>query len=179
MENWKEQAIELEEVWRKYQPLIYASIKRLHIRREREDAYQVAVLALVEAWRRFNPEKGHFGAYAKRYIYGYLLKWIKGEEPWSGYLSIYLQDDQDGEERHTRDRQLACVDEQPSELEAYFEGLSPNERLFVQKIWIEGLKLVELAALKGVSPQTVQTWGKRAKKKIQKQMSFLHKKIGI
>lgn len=47
-------------------------------------------------------------------------------------------------------------------------GLSPRERFVIEKQFIEGYGLWEIAAREGVSRHTVQTWKKRAMKKLRK-----------
>lgn len=65
------------ELIRLYTPLIASSVKKYTVGKEsREDLRQEATLAFLEAIDRFNPERGKFGAFAGKYIFGRLKNYF-------------------------------------------------------------------------------------------------------
>lgn len=62
-----------EELFYKYQYLIEIYTNKLaRYNNEKEDLYQQGAIGLIEAIKRFDPEKGKFISYASKYISGYM-----------------------------------------------------------------------------------------------------------
>ena len=78
--DWTEE--EIVELCESYLPLVYSLIKRWNLQGNREEYVQIGRIALFEAWRRFDPDKGHFGAFAKSYVYGRMKQEIFKEDRW-------------------------------------------------------------------------------------------------
>lgn len=65
--------LNFEDVLAQYEPMISANIRQLNIYREHEQYRQAGRVALWQAWRKFDKEKGNFTPYAYRSIRGAMM----------------------------------------------------------------------------------------------------------
>lgn len=65
--------LNFEDVLAQYEPMISANIRQLNIYREHEQYRQTGRVALWQAWRKFDKEKGNFTPYAYRSIRGAMM----------------------------------------------------------------------------------------------------------
>ncbi|MHC8514276.1 sigma-70 family RNA polymerase sigma factor [Sporosarcina sp. ITBMC105] len=65
--------LNFEDVLAQYEPMITANIRQLNIYREHEQYRQTGRVALWQAWRKFDKEKGNFTPYAYRSIRGAMM----------------------------------------------------------------------------------------------------------
>ncbi|WP_078543599.1 sigma-70 family RNA polymerase sigma factor [Litchfieldia alkalitelluris] len=148
-----------------YKPMILSIMKKLHIYRDHEAFYQVGLIALWEAHSRFDEEKGSFSTYAYAVIRGKFLDYMKKEN------AFY-----DHHQGLPEEASLSLVDTNTPQafeeegLEVYIEGLSVNQRKWVQKRIIEDKRIVDIAKEEGVSAEAVKSWGKAAVKKMKRIM---------
>lgn len=66
-----------EQLAEQYTPMIYKIMHSLHIYKDQEEFFQLGLIALWEASRRFDASKGKLTSYAYMYIKGYLLMELK------------------------------------------------------------------------------------------------------
>ncbi|MDP4171531.1 MAG: sigma factor, partial [Bacillota bacterium] len=59
-----------EELSEQYTPMIHKIMNTLHIFKNKEEFYQLGLIALWEANERFDPQKGSFTTFAYSYIKG-------------------------------------------------------------------------------------------------------------
>ncbi|MCL7749190.1 sigma-70 family RNA polymerase sigma factor [Halalkalibacter alkaliphilus] len=151
-----------EEVLKNFQPAIKKQLVMLRIYKDHDEFYQVGCLALWDAYRNFNPEKGNFSTYAISYIRGRMMVALRKESKYS--------------ERHsfTGDELLETVptnnETVPLEselLEGYLDGLSEREKTWVIESINKQKKTAEIASHYNVSTPTVRSWKKGALKKLR------------
>jgi RNA polymerase sigma factor (sigma-70 family) len=66
-----------EDMLNKFEPMIYACIRKLHIYKNHDSFIQVGRVGLWKAWQRYDSAKGDFAPFAYRSIYGSLLDELK------------------------------------------------------------------------------------------------------
>jgi len=147
---------------KQYENMIHKVMHSLNIYKNKDEFYQIGLIALWEANERFDPEKGPFTSFAYAYIKGRLMteltKNSKEEE-----RSVYPKEEfwnviEDP------------VIEQPFEkkfLLTFCEALTENQTKWVLYTCIDCLSIAEIAEREGVSVSAVKAWRKGAKTKLR------------
>ncbi len=133
-------------------------IKKLNIqKRNYDDAYGVAQLALVKAGDSFNPDKGKFPTWAWTQIEGELMHWMHRERRYREVLSGYtvqtepVQDETVNYE-HKKDEQAIL---------GAIQGLNPTLRDMATMLLVKGYTVRECSIALGVD--NVTAWRYRNK----------------
>ncbi len=153
----------------KYQPLLINLSNRYGLRGEYEEIYAEAVVALYEAFLQFDPQKGHFAPYAKKYVAGKLLNYIRKE---LRYREVHVLPNQSEEEESWEERiedttimnSLALS----SEILDAITQLSKREQKAIIHYYVFDRSLEELARREQVTHSTVSTWKRRGLAKLQR-----------
>lgn len=74
-----EKEVLFEDLVVQYEGLIKAQIKKLNRHKQFDELYQIGLIALWDAQKNFDPAKGYFASYAKMYVKGRLLTFLKKE----------------------------------------------------------------------------------------------------
>ena len=153
-----------EEVLVDFKPLIHSTIDRLQLSMKREEYEHIGMLALFDAWQRFDGEKGAFPSYARLYIHGRMCNHLRDQDKWSHHN--HLTD-------HTiiAESAPAVEDDELKVLELFDYGVSmnltPRELCWYEGAIIRGESIGDLADHYKVSKETVKSWRKAAIRKIQ------------
>lgn len=122
------------------------------------EAQSLASLALCEAARRFNPDKGKFTTYAARYIWGYWMEWanrrglIRTPEDSRGRFRFVPIEALDLESEPEPEREF----DEAERLRKLVALLSPRQRHAVQRVVIDGVNLRVAAKEVGVTREAVR-----------------------
>lgn len=155
-----------EEVLKQYEPMIWSIIHRAKIYKNKEEFYQIGLIALWEAMKRYNKEIGDFTPFAYIYIRGRifseLTKEAKHDERTAFPTEEFWYMIEDGN-----------ID-QPLELEtilSYFNELTEKQKKWVVYTAL-GYSTKEIAEKEKVSLSAVKGWkqGAKAKFKIEKEL---------
>lgn len=130
-----------EDVLVQYEPMISASIRKLHIYRDHESFRQAGRVALWQAWTRFDETKGNFTPYAYRSIRGAMLDELKRENHFEAHTS---QMEDAILEVHMTTEASAPL-EWSDQLDDAFERLTEAERHLIQWLFVEELSLATCA----------------------------------
>ncbi|MCM3636584.1 sigma-70 family RNA polymerase sigma factor [Sporosarcina luteola] len=154
---------EFEDVLAQYEPMISHSIRKLNIYRDHEQYRQVGRIALWQAWKRFDTEKGDFTPFAYRSIRGAMLDELKREARY--------------EERFLPAVNEVIIDHLGAEVEEAYHllhdaigQLDPREKAFIQWSFVEQYSLAECAELAGISVAGVKKRRERMMRKLKKMM---------
>lgn len=156
-----------DDLVKQYEPMIYKIIRSLHIYKNKEEYFQLGLVGLWEAMKRFNPKKGDFTNYAYTYIKGLFLsemtKVTRHEE-----RCVYPKDEfwEAMEDIHP---------EQPLEkklLLSYCRELTDNQTKWVLYTCLDGLSVKEIADYENVSVSAVKAWRKGAREKLRKTLNY-------
>jgi RNA polymerase sigma factor (sigma-70 family) len=152
-----------EQLVDQYQPMIHKIIHSLHIYKDHDEFYQHSLIALWEASRRFDVEKGNFTNYAYSYIKGYLLMELKQIHK---HQERNVQTDEEFWELAAAPSTGGSALEEEILLSCS-QALTPNQRKWVQYTICQGLTVREIAELEKVSLSAVKGWRKGAREKIK------------
>lgn len=142
--------------------MIHKIINSLHIYKNKDEFYQQGLIALWEAARRFDPQKGDFSNYAYTYIRGYLLTELK-KQARDGERSLYPKEEF---WETVEDRFPACPLEEENLL-SYCRALTANQKKWVLYTALHDLSIKEIADRENVSVSAVKQWRSGAKEKIK------------
>lgn len=161
----------------KYQPLLKSLANRYSLRGEYEECFAHAQIALYEAYQHFDPKKGHFAPYAKRYITGKLLHYVRKELRYRAqhYFPSQSEDEDGGWEERIVDSTAVDPFALSPELNAAIAQLSPREQAVILHYFVLDRSLEELAQLQGVTHSTVSTWKRRALAKLNRMIASKEK----
>ena len=151
----------MEEVCRRFSPLVANLAGRAHLRMIREEAVTVGWLAVVEAVRRC-PERllPRFPGYVKRYAAYKIWNLFKHER------FVWRHETLD----ESRERMGGDPAEKSIDLQQALATLPERWRRIVEWNIISGLPLRLIADRLGISPQMVQKLREKALKRLRKQL---------
>lgn len=152
----------------KYAPMIYSIIRSLHIYKNKEEFFQTGLIALWEASKSFNAEKGNFEGYAYRYIKGRMMTELTKMNTIAD-RTVYPKEEfweliEEPQAAETLPVQLVL---------SYCDDLTPNQKKWVLYTCLEFLSIKEIAEKEKVSISAVKSWRKGAKKRISEGLEIL------
>ena len=143
-----------------YRPLISYMIRKLHIRRHVDDYVQIGLIALWEAYERYDETKGSFCSFAFKMIRWRMVSQLR-QETTNVHVplpdSYVLKEDVDF---------LADI-----VWEDAMQYLTPRERIWLIRHVIEGKTLKQIAAEEGVTVSAVKQWRMSAVKKLKRHVN--------
>ena len=150
-----------ETIYNQYRPMMYSLLRKLYIEKDQEDFLQIASLALWEAYRTFDEQKGKFSMYAFMKMKYAMLK------------ELYRYRD-----RETKENQQEIMDMTQLSYETSFEStvltkqlllhLSELDRDILLQYYIYGLTYEEIGNKTGNSVEAIRKRKERALLKLQK-----------
>lgn len=158
---------DFKEVAEKYAPMISALIRKVHIYRDYEVYRQVGTVALWQAWRRFDGEKGDFTPFAFRTVHGALLDELAREGKYAKLFILSEGGDFDELEAPIRDEKL------PEWIESI--DLKEKERKLLKELFVEDKAIKQLAELYGISVAGMKKKRARLLEKIKESDAFLNR----
>lgn len=144
-----------------YSPMIYKIISSLSIYKNKEEFFQIGLIALWEARTKFDPVKGSFLNFAYLMVKGRMLNELRKEHHYDSRNTSF--------EIESFDKLLARDEPFPIEnLQSYCEGLTGNQARWLILTFQEERTQSEIASQLGVSVAAVKSWRKTALKKLRK-----------
>lgn len=157
-----------EEVLHQYEPMISATLRKLHIYRDHEQFRQAARVSLWQAWQRYDAEKGHFAPFAARSIRGAMLDVLKRENHFGERM---IQTEDDLLTGYIERKSLGAISNDWSESISYaIETLSQNEKNLIHWIYVEGLTQLECAEKANLSKSGIKKRRERLLVKLKEQL---------
>ena len=155
------------EIAEQYRPMIYSIIQSLSIYKNKDEFYQVGLIALWEAQTKFDSNRGVlFSTYAYKVIKGKLLnelhKHVRIDDTCIATDIQEIAEDPSlsSSDLHLESEYLSC----------YCENLTESQRRWVIGTFQDHLSISELAERYGVSQSAVKSWRKSAMMKLQKSL---------
>ncbi|RDU37537.1 RNA polymerase subunit sigma-24 [Neobacillus piezotolerans] len=148
-----------------YAPMITSIIRSLQIYKNKDEFYQTGLIALWEATKGFNPEKGSFEGYAYSFIRGRIMSELTK-------ASAFAERTVFPSEEFWEMAGDSAEDETLSEmlLLSYCKGLTENQKKWVLYTCLECLSIKEIAEKEDVSASAVKSWRKGAKEKLKREI---------
>lgn len=145
---------------KQYEPMIWSIIHSLHIYKNEEEFFQIGLIALWDAYQKYDQAKGKFSSYAYAFVKGKILNELTRESK-HGEKCVYPQEE----------FWAIILDERKCEplaeemILASFSHLTENQRKYVVYTAIHQLTVKEIAQLEDVSVAAVKAWKRGAKEK--------------
>ncbi|MGO4889624.1 sigma-70 family RNA polymerase sigma factor [Anaerobacillus sp. MEB173] len=152
-----------DEVAKKYQPIILKQLKVLKVYKNYDEFYQIGLIALWEAYERFDPAKGKFSTLAILYVRGKMLTMLQKE---GRYQETHCYANEDMEQQLV-DHCIPTLLEREI-IESYIAPLSVKEKIWVTEAIINDKSTLDIATEYNVPLSTVKSWRKYALKKLRK-----------
>lgn len=151
-----------------FTPMIHHIIRSLSIYKNKEEYFQVGLIALWESLGNFNEEYGQFSNYAYTVIKGKILNELKHHhkyeirtEPFDSFQLEMIKDPFSmHEEAFANDNILT-----------YTKGLTLNQQRWLLQTYLENKTVTEIAEIYQVTAAAVKSWRKSALNKLRKQLS--------
>lgn len=144
--------------------MIHQIIRRLSIYKNKDDFFQIGLIALWEAYEKFDSKQGEFLNYAYMTVKGRMINEIKRQQ--KRELSAISLEHFDGIE----DGILDCYESlQRENMAVYTEHLTENQKRWLVLTFIEQKTLAEIASTYDVSVAAVKSWRKSALQKLRKE----------
>lgn len=156
-----------EQLSKKYSPMIHSIMNQLHIYKNKHEFYQIGLIALWEAQRNFQPEKGAFASYAYSFMKGRMLTELANAKRWEEATAAFLEETNAGFLESPKNHE-------PLEKEillSYCKTLTSKQKFWVVAAFYEGLTTKEIAAKANVSESAVKKWKKGALEKLKQQLN--------
>jgi DNA-directed RNA polymerase len=156
-----------EQLANQYQPMIHKIINSLNIYKNVDEFYQTGLIALWEAQKSFNEDKGKFSGYVYAYIKGRMMQALSKNHLHSERF-VYPEDEywEMVEDPHDR------LSLEEDFLEAYGQTLTEKETKWLAMACFRGLSVKEIAEIENVSLSTVKLWRTNARKKLREQIGL-------
>jgi len=166
-----------EEIFAQNERRIYFHMHRLNLKDPHQEYYQKGLIAMWEAYQKYQPDKGAFSTYFNAMINQRLRDLMR--EKYRTKEKETLYQDNNKALKHNGNYQqgqgtatlLVPHTEIPVEDDTFWQQvksrLSNKQWKWVQFFIIEGMSIKEIAQQENVSQEAVKDWGKEAKKKLR------------
>lgn len=154
-----------EQLTTQYTPMIYKIISSLNIYMNKDEFFQIGLIALWEAYERFDPEKGNFTNYAYTFIKGRLLTEMSQSNRYTENTYTVNEEFLD----FIADEFSSCPLEEDILL-SYCQAaaLTENQTKWVLYTCLKDCSVKEIAEIEQVSLSAVKSWRAGARKKLKK-----------
>lgn len=151
-----------EQLSAQYQPMIHKIIRTLSIYKNQEEFYQIGLIALWDASKRYDAKKGNFTNYAYTFI--------------KGRIMTELSKTKKLEERYIFPEEefwdLITDSEKVQPLEKHVLGslcyaLTDHQRKWLEYTCLDSLSVKEIAQMEKVSVSAVKSWRAGARRKLK------------
>ncbi|WP_338449792.1 sigma-70 family RNA polymerase sigma factor [Niallia oryzisoli] len=156
---------EFEQLAAEYSNMIYSIIYSLQIYKNQDDFYQIGLIALWDASKNFDEQKGKFSTYAYSFIKGRIQCALKKEKKYDDHC-IYPSEEY--WKRLQSDTNLLEIET----LLSYFRHLTDREKKWVIQRFYKGLSNREIAAMENMNLATVRSCERRAMEKVRRDGSL-------
>ncbi len=147
-----------EELIKQYEPLVKSTLRRLGLQNDFDEAKQIGWIALWEAWKTFDPQKGAFPAYAKTMVHGRLKSYARKRYQTNQKIVLCS----------VLPEEPVAVKETFSTLDIDWAPLTLRERQWMNETYNNHRTTKEIARAYEVSEHTVRSWKKSVIQKLRK-----------
>lgn len=142
-----------------YKKMIYSLIHSLHVYKNQDEFYQIGLIALWDASKNFDEEKGvQFSTYVYRFIKGRLQNHLSSESKREEHCTYASE-----EYWNSLECEINLLEKET--LLNNFHHLSELQKKWVLLHFYDGLKNSDIAHLLNVKVSTVRGWEREAMKK--------------
>ncbi|MFD1362394.1 sigma-70 family RNA polymerase sigma factor [Lentibacillus salinarum] len=179
----KQKRFTFEEIFKQNELRIHYHIHRLNIRDPHHEYYQEGLVAMWNAYEKYEPDKGPLATYFNYTIRNRLIDLMRKQNREHEKDAIYLQEQstrmKDGNyyRRHGTAYPVMQVADTPFPYEGIDSAalwktikdeLTENQWKWVTYHVVEGLTITAIAEQEDTSREAVKSWGKGAKRKLRR-----------
>ena len=157
-----------EQLAHQYQPMIHKIIRSLNIYKSVDEFYQIGLIALWDAQKCFNEEKGSFTSFAYTSIKGRILNEMAKDKTYAA--RTVCPEEEYWEMAADPHGDLSFEEEF---LRTYGQSLTEKETKWLIKACFTGLSVKEIAESENVSVSAVKQWRTSARKKLREQLKTM------
>jgi RNA polymerase sigma factor (sigma-70 family) len=157
-----------DQLAQKYTPMIYKIINILNIYKNKDEFFQLGLIALWEASKRYTPSKGNFTPFAYNYVRGCLLNEIKQQNVHDEKNTVAKEEFWDALEDY-----LAAIPFEEELILTFCSGLTENQTKWVLYTALKNFTIKEIAEVENVSMSAVKAWRAGAKEKLKRQVKIV------
>jgi len=171
-----------EEIVAQNKRRIYFQMHRLNLKDPHQEYYQEGLIAIWEAYQKYQPDKGPLSTYFNYIIRHRLTDLIRKQNRTTEKDKLYQNNSEptrhDGNYKQGQGTTTLLVQlhEIPLEDKKFWQQikdkLSHNQWKWVRFFIIEGMSIKEISQQESVSEDAVKGWGKEAKKKLRSQLQI-------
>ncbi|SFD87923.1 RNA polymerase sigma factor, sigma-70 family [Lentibacillus persicus] len=174
-----EDSVTFEEIFKQNERRIHYHIHKLNIRDPHQEFYSEGLVAMWNAYEKYQPDKGPMATYFNFIIRNRMIDMIrkrqKEQETVTKYKAEHKTVAEDGNYYRYNDRAALVLNVAESastlENEAFWQDvrsqLSENQWKWVRFFIIEDMSVKDIAAQEGVSAEAVKSWGKEVRRKLR------------
>lgn len=154
--------------YEQYLPLVYGAMKYLKIYDQKDDFYQIGLVALWEAMVRYDEKKGKFESYA----YSYILNRMK---TMMSRMNYYRERHQITEDKYLNmyaDKPYASCILNDLVFETYLKFLTDNQQEVVVERYLYNHSVLETSNRLGISVNAVKNRTRDALNKLRKMLKI-------
>lgn len=152
-----------ERIAAQYEPMIHKIMNRLRIYKNRDEFYQLGLIALWRALKRHDPEKGPFFPYAYSFVKGKMMNELTKE---ANQKAQYVYPKEEFWEVTAETSDLGGT-ELLQELLSTCGTLSANQRKWLEYTLCDQMTVREIADKEQVTLSAVKNWRQGAREKLK------------
>ncbi|CAH0202844.1 RNA polymerase sigma factor FliA [Peribacillus sp. Bi96] len=151
-----------------FTPMIHHIIRSLSIYKNKDEYYQIGLIALWESNENFNKEYGQFHNYAYTVIKGRILNELKRHHKYETRNTPIDSATLEIKDPFSKLEEAFAIDN----FLHYTEGLTLNQQRWLLQTYLENKTVTEIAEIYQVTAAAVKSWRNSALRKLKKQVIF-------
>lgn len=167
-----------EEVLKQNERRIYYYIHKLNVKDPHQEFYQEGLVAMWNAYKTYEPDKGSLATYFNYMIRNRLIDLLRKKKREKYAYEIIFREELQKIDlgNYTRNKGTSSIIYDQPEIpttDKYFwqhvkSNLTTNQWKWVYYYIIKDMTIKEITLIEGVSREAVKSWGRQAKKKLRK-----------
>ena len=151
-----------------FTPMIHHIIRSLSIYKNKEDFFQIGLIALWESQDKYNDAKGQFSNFAYTVIKGRLINELKRQHKYDTHIQPVEGASLDVRVPFSLDQEAHTIEN----IMTYTKNLTLNQKRWLILTFIEDKNQYEIASMFNVSIAAVKSWRKTTLHKLRKEMDI-------
>jgi RNA polymerase sigma factor (sigma-70 family) len=151
-----------------FTPMIHHIIRSLSIYKNKDDFFQIGLIALWESYEKFNEENGKFSNFAYTVIKGRIINELKRHHKYETHTRPFDSAILEVKDRFTMHEEAFVLEN----ILIYTETLTLNQQRWLLQTFIGNKTISEIADMFQVTTAAVKSWRKSALLKLRKKTDF-------
>ncbi|MGE7903892.1 sigma-70 family RNA polymerase sigma factor [Peribacillus sp. NPDC094092] len=149
-----------------FTPMIHHIIRSLSIYKNKEEYFQIGLIALWESYGKFNEECGQFSNYAFTVIKGKILNELKHHHKYEAHTEPFDSFILEIKDPFSIHDEAFAIDN----ILTYTDGLTLNQQRWLLQTYLGNKTVTEIAEVYQVTAAAVKSWRRSALNKLRKQL---------